>query len=216
MPKRNSVEIAVVKPPMASNLKDFSALQSEEGAVLRYAEKPGLLGNPRLLIIPGSRNVIQDLIFLKRSGMADRIRELKKGTVIMGICGGFEMLGSKIIDVKGSEYRLSKCDGLNFLNIVTRLMPSYIASDVEVMPLGNFASTIGSGRGYINGFETHAGRTKYLHGSEALFMIKKRGGEYVEIPDGAINKEASVLGTYVHGIFDNENFRKGFLHYLSQ
>ena len=218
MRERSLVDIAVIKLPMASSLKDFSLLSKEGGVTLKYVEKSGKVGNPRLLIIPGSRDTIRDITFLKESGIADRIRELekKKKTVILGISGGFQMLGSKIIDIKGSEYRLSKCGGLNFLNIVTRIMPSCVASDVEVLPTKNFDSKIGGPNGCINGFETHSGRTKYLNGSEPIFMIKKRDGKNVEIPDGAMNKKGNVLGTYIHGIFDNENFRKRFLQYLAQ
>ncbi len=202
------INIEVLYLPHISNFTDFDPFLKEEDVNLRYVKMGEKIGNPDLLIIPGTKNTIQDLVFLKRAGYTDKIRSLaKNGLSVMGICGGFQMLGTKIIDIKGSESSLSKCDGLSFFNIVTRLMPSKVTSQIEFE---------GYGLSSLSGYEIHLGRTKYLNGSKSLFKITKRGQRKVEIPDGAINEKGNILGTYIHGIFDNDNFRSVFLNILRE
>ena len=206
------VKIEVLSFPKISTLTDFDPLRKDPGADFRYVNDNQKIQDPDLLIIPGSKDTIRDLVYIKRSGHADAIRKLaKKGTMIMGLCGGFQMLGTKLIDVKGSENFLSKCDGLGFFNIVTRFMPSMVDCKTEAVPLKGFFL---SSKLELKGFETHTGRTKYLEGSKPAFKITKRDETEVEIDDGAINEKGNIFGTYLHGIFDNDYFRKKLITYL--
>jgi adenosylcobyric acid synthase len=207
------IDVEVICTPGMSGTQDFAPLHREEGINLRYVKKGERIGEPHLLIIPGTRNTIRDLVYLKRNGYADKIRRLSKdNTVILGISGGFQMLGTKIIDIKGSESYFSKCDGLSFFNIVTRIMPNKQDFKVKFVTINGRAFGIEDETGVpFSGYETHAGRTKYLKGSSPLFNIIKRGRTAVEIPDGAVNQECNIFGTYIHGVFRNENFRERFL-----
>lgn len=216
MPQKRSIEIAIIKLPGASNLSDFTILSKEENVKLSFIQAGDKIGVPDLLILPGTKNSIQDFLYLKREGYADTIRSLaKRQTMIMGISGGFQMLGAKVIDIRGNEQMPSKCDGLSFFNIVTRLMPSKVTSKVEFLPLKNTSTKNDDCESYVlSGYEMHLGRTKYLKGSQPLFKIIKRDSKEVEIFDGAVNKEGNIFGTYIHGIFDNTAFRKNLLYRL--
>ncbi len=209
--ERVSAEVLLL--PGASNLSDFDPLLRDEDIDLRFIESNDEMGSPDLFILPGTKNSILDMQYITRNGCANKIRHLSKaGSVILGICGGFQMLGAKIIDIKGSESRLSKCEGIGFLNIVTRLMPSRVDSTVKFEPINNkIAKSIDIPLKGFSGFETHTGRTKYLNGSRPLFRITSRDEKEVEIYDGAVNEERNVFGTYIHRIFDNDVFRKGFI-----
>ena len=206
------VNIEILSFPKVSTLTDFEPLEKERDAEVRYVKVNERIKHPDLLIIPGSKDTIRDLVSIKRSGQADTIRSLaRKGIMIMGLCGGFQMLGTKLIDIKGSEYFLSKTEGLGFFNIVTRFMPSMVDCKTEAVPLQSFFL---KGKLKLKGFETHTGRTKYLKGSKPAFKITKRDDTEVEIDDGAINEKGNIFGTYLHGIFDNDDFRQKLLAYL--
>lgn len=215
---KKKVNIEVLYLPHISNFTDFDPFIEEEDVHLRYVRMGERIGSPDLLIIPGTKSTIQDMVFLKRAGYTDKIRSLaKNNTMVMGICGGFQMMGTKIIDIKGSESSFSKCDGLSFFNIVTRLMPSKVTSQVEFEPMQNAPLNFkDNGSSRLTGYEIHIGRTKYLTGSQPLFKITKRDDTGVEIEDGAVNTAGNILGTYIHGIFDNDNFRNLFLNTLRE
>jgi len=200
MKKRQKINIEILKLPNASRLDEFDTLKNDKGIALRFINAKEEIGSPELFIIPGTSKTIQDYIYLKRNGYSDRIRELaKKKVTIMGISGGFQMLGAKIIDIKGSEMLHSRCEGFGFLNMVTRLMPSKVEDDVEAMMLNDSCK--------VSGYESHIGRTKYLSGLGPMFTITKRGGTDVEIPDGAVNADGKIFGTYIHGLFKNTKFK---------
>lgn len=209
----HKINIEVLYLPHISNFTDFDPLQKEDDVALRYVRMGEEIAEPDILIIPGTKNTISDLVYLKKAGYADKIRGLaKKGTFIIGICGGFQMLGRKIIDTKGSESYIAKTDGLSLFNIVTRIMPSKVTSHVEFSALRNPRFQIKGPSWPLTGYEIHLGRTKYLKGSQPLFKITKRGKSAVDIPDGAINKEGDVIGTYIHGIFENDAIRNALLN----
>ncbi|NQT06680.1 MAG: hypothetical protein HQ575_03970 [Candidatus Omnitrophica bacterium] len=207
MQRRQKINIEILKLPNASRLDEFDALANDKDITLRFINAREEIGSPELFIIPGTSKTIQDYIYLKRTGYSDKIRELaKKKVAIMGISGGFQMLGAKIIDIKGSEMLHSRCEGFSFLSMVTRLMPSKVEDDVEAMLLKNNCK--------VHGYESHIGRTKYLNGLEPMFTITKRGGIDVEIPDGAVNEDGKIFGTYIHGLFINTKFKDTFLSKL--
>ncbi|MFH1847850.1 MAG: cobyric acid synthase [Candidatus Omnitrophota bacterium] len=208
------VAIEILLPPHASNLTDFDPLVNEAEVSVRFVKMGEAIGDPDLLILPGTKNTIQDIQFLKREGYIDSIkRALKKGSLILGICGCFQMLGKKVIDIKGSESGLSKCEGLSLFNIVTRIMPSKVTSQVEFEALGDtLPGSNKKGLCALKGFEIHLGRTKYLKGSKPLFKITKRGNREVEITDGAVNEDGNAFGTYIHGLFDNDTLRNTILN----
>ncbi|MEE8359396.1 MAG: hypothetical protein V3S04_00555 [Candidatus Omnitrophota bacterium] len=215
----NNIDIEVLLLPHASNLADFDPLTACPDVNLRFIKMGQKIGDPHAFILPGTRNTLLDFQDIKKMGYTNEIRRLaKKGRTILGIGGGFQMLGTKIIDIKGSEYRLSQSGGLGFFQIVTRIMVMMVSHSVEFKPLsgGPLSEKIGGSNNAHTGFETHLGRTKYLNGSRVLFNITKRDGIEVEVADGAKNADGNIFGTYIHRLFENRGFREGFIEMVKQ
>jgi len=210
--EKNKINIEIIYLPHISNFTDFDLLEKEKDVSLRYVGHNHRIGNPDLLIIPGSKNTIDDLLYLKKTGYYSRILTLaKKGKVILGICGGYQMLGKEILDPHHIESKREKIEGLGLLNITTILELSKITSQVKAHLIEKeFFST----EEEISGYEIHMGKTKLLKGVRPWLRITRRLSRSVNIEDGAIDKEGKIMGTYIHGLFDNYHFRRAFLNYL--
>jgi adenosylcobyric acid synthase len=197
----SGVEIAVIKLPRISNFTDFESL--ERFARVRYVALGEPLGNPDAVIIPGTKNTVSDLREMQECGMDKQILSLvsQKETPVLGICGGYQMLGKEIIDC-GIEDTMGTVPGLGLLEAVTRF-DLYEKRTVQVRKkVTGSGPILGKIRGQeVTGYEIHMGVTSPE--GEAAF------GE-----DGAVAGDGLVIGTYLHGIFENENFRSAFLDYL--
>lgn len=194
----NLAEIAVIKLPRISNFTDFEPL--ERSVIVRYVALDEPLGDPDAVIIPGTKNTVSDLEEMKRSGMDQQILNLKD-IPILGICGGYQILGREIIDC-GIENTVGTVPGLGLLDAVTRF-DLYEKKTLQVRKKVTGRGPILDGiRGQeVAGYEIHMGVT--FPRDESAF------GE-----DGAVNKDGLVIGTYLHGIFENDNFRDAFLDYI--
>ena len=187
------VSIAVVRLGKLSNFTDFDSLAGEGDVNLFYATAPDELDAADVIILPGSKNTSEDLLFLRGNHFAEKIlRRAKDGAAIVGICGGFQMLGRKIFDPLKTESAHGELDGLNLLPIETtfaaeKFTRQVTLSAVDVEFLG---SRIVSAN--LDGYEIHSGTTNL-------------GGQKILV-------RGNVLGTYVHGIFDNDDFRRQFLN----
>jgi adenosylcobyric acid synthase len=197
-PAGGQVEIAVIRLPRISNFTDFEPL--ERSAHVRYVNLDEPLGHPDAVIIPGTKNTVSDLQELQAKGMADQIKSLQ-GTPILGICGGYQILGREIIDC-GIEDTTGTVPGLGLLDAVTRF-DLYEKRTVQVKkPVTGGGPILEKIRGQeVTGYEIHMG-------------VTSSGGEIAFGDDGAVAENGIVIGTYLHGIFDNENFRDAFLDYL--
>jgi len=195
---RADVEIAVIRLPRISNFTDFEPL--ERSAAVRYVGLSERLGRPDAVIIPGTKNTVSDLKEMKEKGMYDQILSLRD-TPVLGICGGYQMLGREIIDC-GIEDTVGSVAGLGLLDAVTRF-DLYEKRTVQVTkPVTGGGPILESIRGQqVAGYEIHMGVTR-PEGPAAF-------GD-----DGAVAGNGLVIGTYLHGIFENENFRNAFLDYL--
>jgi adenosylcobyric acid synthase len=203
------LSIAVIHLPHISNFTDFDVLEKEKDVELRYIKSRDFLGNPDLIIIPGTKNTIDDLHYIKEIGLADQI--IASSAIIIGICGGYQMLGRKIQDPYQIESDKKQITGLGLLDITTTIEKTKATFQVKAIAETNIFNIENL---KIEGYEIHAGNTSLLQHTQPLFRIIKRGTQDVNILDGAISKDSKVIGTYIHGIFDNDSFRYALLDYL--
>jgi adenosylcobyric acid synthase len=206
---RRRLNIDVVYLPHISNFTDFDGLDREPDVRLRYVKRPEELKNPDAIIIPGTKNTISDLRYLAESGFVKKIlsiMELNSAAHLVGICGGYQMLGRKIWDKNGLESKSRQVAGLNILPVETSLKTDKILCRVK-------AKELLSDR-MLSGYEIHHGRTRITGDCRPAFEIIERDGRKTKYSEGAISSNGRVLGTYIHGIFDAASFRRGFLNKL--
>lgn len=209
--KERRLNIDVIYLPHISNFTDFDALEREGDVRLRYVRSPQVLDNPDIIIIPGTKNTISDLKYLKKSGMAGKILSIihsNSSTILVGICGGYQMLGTKIYDRQHLESGLKKTDGLKVLSIQTHLQREKVLARVK-------AKDLLSGK-EVSGYEIHHGYTKITGDYQPAFEIFQRNGEQTKYFDGVRSNDKRIFGTYIHGIFDSGHFRRDFLNRARQ
>lgn len=213
------LQIAILQTPKISNFTDFDALAYEPDVSLRYIKRGDVLGSPDLIILPGSKNTVEDLKYLYEQGYVDEIKTLvANGTPIIGICGGYQMMGETILDPDHVESNLDSIQGLGLLPTVTTMkankMTHQVTFDVNDAPLMGKAFQGKKMRGY----EIHMGDTTVLDESacQKAFNIKSRSEKTVDIMDGYTYADKNILGTYIHGLFDNDELRRHILNALRQ
>lgn len=209
---RGQIQIGVMRLPRISNFTDIDPLEYEKDVGLRLIELNDPLDKLDALIIPGTRNTINDLISLKEYGIHEEIASLSKEIMIFGICGGYQMLGKKIIDENKRESQHGSVKGIGILDCCSEFsdIPKIITqSQGEIIGNGLFHGLKGES---IKGYELHEGTT-ILGESKPLTKITQGCGNYPKIGlDGAV--EGNVAGTYLHGMFHNFNFRRYFTNIL--
>jgi adenosylcobyric acid synthase len=196
-------DVAVVRLPRISNFTDFDALRYA-GCRVRYAGKPEELGEPDIVIIPGTKDTLGDLGWTQRTGMDEALKRLKGKVVMVGICGGFQILGRTIEDRTG--HSMDKVRGLELLDVET-IFEGYEKTTRLVE--GKVISTRALGGRLegapVKGYEIHMGESA-LGAGVRPFIEKGEGGT-----DGAVDDTGTVMGTYFHGLFDSPEFRERFL-----
>ena len=211
--KQDELQIYVIYLPHISNFTDFTVFTEEAGVNLKYIKELKELDNPDLIIIPGSKNTIEDYMDIKNKGIVRRIIELKQqGVAVVGICGGYQMLGNEIKDPDNIESEQKEIKGFGLLDISTTLSKKKITKQIkaELIYEGDFFAELDQ---TLTGYEIHQGYTVLSDKNYRLFNIKR---DNVDIKDGYISKDGLVWGSYIHGIFDNDQFRHKFLNYLRQ
>ncbi len=207
------VDIAVLLLPHISNFTDFDPLDREPGVALRYVRTVQELGEPDAVIIPGSKNTAWDLQALRNGGLAAGVSRLAEaGTPLLGVCGGYQMLGTSVEDPEGVEGRSTEVPGLGLLPVRTVLHGDKLTCQVSARVTGEIP-LLGLGPGAeLRGYEIHMGRSEVA--GPAPFTIAARGGEACGEPDGCLSASGLVLGTYLHGLFDNAAACRGFVDFL--
>lgn len=202
--KDGCANIAVIKLPRISNFTDFDPFRAEPSVNLSFIEEAAGLDGADAVIIPGTKNTIADLNWLKEKGFSGPLERLRKeGKTVAGICGGFQMLGSLIKDPYSMESAEKEAHGLGLIDGLTIMKKDKNTFRVR-------AEVKGSGE--VSGYEIHMGETVT---SESPFaLISDRNGEKATLNDGAVSKDKLVWGTYIHGIFDNDRFRRSFIEGL--
>lgn len=211
------LDIAVIRLPKISNFTDFDALIHEPDVSLRFVREGEKLGRPDLILLPGSKNTTEDLLYLRQQGYAAEILELRRqGVPVVGICGGYQMLGQRLLDPDHTESDLSELDGLSLLPAVTTFAADKLTHQVEAVygPQPFLHKETADCR--LSGYEIHMGRTEFLEPVLPAFRIRVRSGQECDFADGAVSADGLVMGTYLHGIFDNDRFRRSMLDALRQ
>jgi adenosylcobyric acid synthase len=207
------IDIAVIRLPRISNFTDFNILESIDGVSLRYVKSVSELKNPDMIILPGTKNTMKDLLWLRQSGLEATIQKAEKaGKVIFGVCGGFQMLGKTIADPQGVEEG-GTMNGIGIFPMETVFQGNKTRARVT----GKFEKLEGSLRELtgveLEGYEIHMGISKPEEGLPSLTSLQKiYEKDYGR--DGACS--GNVYGTYVHGIFDKEEVAKTLIQCLAK
>jgi adenosylcobyric acid synthase len=210
------VDIAVVRLPRISNYDDFLALEHEDGVTVRFVEEAGDLAGADLAIIPGSKCTVADLGWLIESGFARAIvARAREGGLVAGICGGCQMLGEQIEDPHRVESDETSARGLGLLPIVTRFAKTKLTAQVRArVEAPSILGIAGGAADGIFAYEIHMGNVERAAGTAAPFRIVERNGAPLDTLDGAINRDGTVVGTMLHGIFENNALRAALLSAL--
>jgi adenosylcobyric acid synthase len=210
------LDVAVIALPHIANFDDFDPLERERRVRLRYVEVRDDLGEPDLIILPGTKSTVADLTYLRTTRRDQEIiRQVSLGTPIIGICGGYQMLGSTIHDPDGIESTVSVSSGLSLLPITSRFLPVKLTHQIEARALlgrGLLAKATGLP---IRGYEIHMGQTNGVNASRP-FQIEQRSEKSCSDLDGCLSEDGNVLGTYIHGLFHNDHLRRAILAELAE
>lgn len=195
----DKIEIAVVRYPRISNFTDFNVFEQIPEVVVRYVDSPEKLGDPDIIFLPGSKNTMGDLLWMRQNGLADEVQKRAESIPVCGICGGFQMLGEQLLDPQGMEAG-GEMQGLGLLPVTTQLQKDKVRRQVNgrLNTLEGVFSAL-SGMEYT-GYEIHMGHTITTEET-------KNGRKISEEPETCrkamfSGAASNVYGTYIHGIFD--------------
>ncbi len=207
------LDVAVVGLPHMSNYDDFDPLD-EMGCTVRYVGEAGQMGNPDLIIIPGTKTTVLDLNHIRGCGLAAAvIRRAAAGTPVIGICGGYQMLGKTINDPFHVESSETTVDGLGLLDIETTFAPEKTTTQIRATVLASDGLFSGLAGTEISGYEIHMGQTT-RHGGEPAFRVEETPNGAVPYFDGTCRGDGNVFGSYIHGLFHNVSFTRALVDIL--
>jgi len=201
------VRIGVVRLPHISNYTDFDPLEQEPGVSLRYVGGGETLEGLDLVILPGTKNTIGDLGWLEQTGLAGRIRDYAgAGGRVIGICGGYQILGQSVRDPLGVEGHTPEAAGLGLLPVTTTMAGDKTTTQVEAAAAG-----LPGLEGTVAGYEIHMGVSRARGPGRPAFRITRSLGEAADLEDGWAEPTGRVWGTYIHGALDADGFRRALL-----
>jgi len=209
VPAADAVEVVVIHLPRIANFDDFDPLSTEPGVRVRYVDSPEQVGNPAAIIIPGTKSTVNDLAWLRSRGFDKVIQHhAQKGGAVVGICGGYQMLGEIVRDPERVESKLESSPGLGLLPIET-VFAGDKATHQACAQVRNGPGWLARIEGQsVSGYEIHMGRTQ----SQSTWLeITERNGQAVRVTDGAASEDGKIWGCYMHGLFANENLRRAWL-----
>jgi adenosylcobyric acid synthase len=202
------LRIAIARLPRIANFDEFAPLSRVPGIVVEYVDRPERLFGADLIVLPGTKSTIADLAWLRARGLADTVVAARAaGTPVLGVCGGFQMLGRAIHDPEGVESDQPTAPGLGLFDLETtfaREKRTARASGRVVAAIGPLAGAAGA---TVAGYEIHSGRT--AGAAEPLLELDGHA-------DGAVSHDGLVMGTYLHGLLENESARRALIGWLRQ
>lgn len=203
--KQALVDIAVIRLPRISNFTDFDVFSQSESMAVRYVSHPAQFGTPDMVVIPGTKSTMADLLWMRQNGLEAMIlKAAKAGIIVFGICGGYQMLGQSVRDEWGMEFVGKKeIRGMGLLPIETAFCPEKTRTNVKGRigkTMGRLAALEGAA---VHGYEIHMGESV---GEIRWMTMEKEGGNAKEngqmMLDGCCRD--NIYGTYIHGFFDSE------------
>lgn len=216
--RHDQLDIAVIRLPRISNFTDIDPLHFEKDVKLRYIERASQWGSPDAVIIPGSKNTIEDLLWLKETGLADLLQKhAVDGGWTAGICGGYEMLGSRLLDPLHVESEAEEAAGLGLFPFEV----SFAQEKRTVRVEGYGRLNIMQPPTPIEGYEIHMGEVKWQPDVMPTFQpfqirvqpsIQNTAMAAVYEAEGACSPDGRVWGTFIHGILHNDDFRRDWLN----
>ncbi len=204
------IDIAVIYVPHISNFTDFYAFERMPGVSLRYVRRASDLGQPDMIILPGTKNTMDDLMWLRESGLEALIlRANENKTPIIGICGGFQLLGEQLIDSEGVE-RGGQMRGMGLLNTKTVFVGEKTRTQIRgkvTEGFGDFEKLRGMD---VSGYEIHMGLTENLGGCRPCIVLEDGR------TDALLSGDGTVFGSYLHGIFDSDGVTEAVITKLCE
>ena len=204
--RKDCLCVCVVGLPYLSNFTDFTALENVPGVVVYYTRRPEQARAADVLILPGSKNTIPDLLWLRKNGWEPVIEShAAAGKPLVGICGGLQMLGREIRDPHHTESEIDSVAGLNLLDFTTVLEREKVTRQATARFASHQWVSVDDDEDsdpLFSGYEIHLGETLFGNGTQPLFQLQRLGDEEAH-NDGAISADGRVLGTYLHGLFDS-------------
>ncbi|BAS29332.1 cobyric acid synthase [Limnochorda pilosa] len=202
----DTVHVVVLRHPHLANFTDFDALAGEPDVALRFVGNGEPLGRPDVVVLPGSKTTLADLEHLRAHGYDAAIHRLAaEGSYVVGLCGGYQMMGLEVADPLGVEGPSRSLPGLGLLPVRTVLRPTKLTA------LARGESLLPGMEGPVEGYEIHMGESERAGGSSAL-RLQRRNAPRGEVDDGCWAGDGRVFGTYLHGLFDHPGFRRSFLN----
>ena len=199
----------MLRLPRIANFDDFDALQAEPGVGLRYVDSTDALGEPHAVILPGTKSTAADLAWLRETGLAGAIVQLaRRGASVVGICGGFQMLGTVIRDPEGVESMGGAVKGLGLLAGETTFAREKSTHRVRAQILGGPGWLSALAGQVLAGYEIHMGQTR---GDRPWLRLERENAPGEPSFDGLADQEARIWGCYLHGLFANDGFRHAWL-----
>ena len=203
------LRVAVLALPSFSNFTDFDSLRAEPSVSLRFVRSVEQLTGADLVVLPGSKQTADDLLWMRREGLDRSLIEHARTGLVVGICGGMQMLGEEIVDPHRMEHD-GRLAGLGLLAIHTMMQPQKITR----ISSGHLADTSLFGqriqRRAVSGYEIHIGETSYRDGAKPFARLDvERTSE--SLPDGCVSADGRIFGSYLHGLFDDDGFRHTFV-----
>jgi len=210
------LDIAVVRLPRISNFTDIDPLLHEPGVSVRYIAEGREFGQPDAVIVPGSKNTAQDLLWLQSQGIAQLLQQYAAGGGrVVGLCGGYQMLGERLLDPDAVESEHGACRGLGLLPLATTFLPE--KRTVRVTGTAAASPAFGSISDLpVHGYEIHMGTTAFTGPAHSPFRVRSERDAHAHplAQEGAATADGKIWGTYVHGILHSDSLRHAWLNVI--
>jgi adenosylcobyric acid synthase len=210
------LDIAVMRLPRIANLDEFQPLAREKGVAVRFVRDVTQFGHPDLVIVPGTKSTMADLTWLRERGLDEQLRVARNaGTPVLGICGGYQMLGRQLADPLGLEGSPASMAGLGLLPVETTFASEKVTERVRTRIAGANALWSRDDGEPADAYEIHMGRTIPVESSlgPAPFVVERRDGS--TSLDGTVSGDGLVVGTYLHGLLEHGTVRRRLLQSLA-